>query len=282
MTPTSADKISLPSCNDVVSLESTSTINLNMSDKNNTATIVVGDTGAEAVKSDVVSSEVLSEPPKKSSWKKSNKSTTSNNTSTGAKVPTPLVQTFHKLTLDNLVRGGEGVEEDCDASSSVFSFQQSQAGGVIVPQSTINFSDRNAVPRDVYFSGTSATKSEYLGVSPESACVDIFKFFDKASTPVGTLATKLVRHADADLLYILDTTSQLIVQAVMNHQQIHSDGTPLIMKEYGKSVPLNRRVTLLELQRHRRQFVKMNGQHPPNSSIDAGSKFIDFLNNQLA
>jgi hypothetical protein len=49
--------------------------------------------------------------------------------------------------------------------------------------------------------------------------------------------------------------------------------------EFMRSLPLP--AGLAELQRHRQQFMKLNSQHPPASSAEVGSLFIDFLAAQL-
>lgn len=143
-------------------------------------------------------------------------------------------------------------------------------------------------PKGVYFSGSlnSAGCSNDL-VSTDSNNVDeiirqIVTYFDTAEVPVPNAATMQVRHADAGLLYQLDRVSMTISQLVMSHQQNHSDGTPLVLTEYNSLVvALPRYVSLAEVQRLRRQFVKINSQHPPEDSIDISAKYVEFLMNQL-
>jgi tRNA uridine 5-carbamoylmethylation protein Kti12 len=143
-------------------------------------------------------------------------------------------------------------------------------------------------PKGVYFSGSlnsagntsdSASKGRN---NIDEVIGHIVTFFDTAEVPVPNAATMSVRHADAELLYQLDRVSQTISQQVISHQQNHSDGTPLVLTEFNSQVvALPRYVSLAEIQRLRRQFVKINSQHPPEASIDVGSKYVEFLMNQL-
>ena len=89
-------------------------------------------------------------------------------------------------------------------------------------------------------------------------------------------------HANVDLLYQLDQVSQLVVKRVVDHQRDEtSDFAPIIFQEYDRTITFYRTISMEELQRHRRQFVKVNTLHPPNSSVDIGKAFIDYLSSQL-
>ena len=54
-------------------------------------------------------------------------------------------------------------------------------------------------------------------------------------------------------------------------------GTPLIFQDFDRTLALHRHVGLAELQRHRRQFVKTNGNMSQSTSKVLGSAFIDCL-----
>jgi hypothetical protein len=142
----------------------------------------------------------------------------------------------------------------------------------------------------VYFSGSKVVDVD-TGVSPQThaessspdhVIPDVLLYLQTAIAPPPTLATKQIKHAGADLLYQLDRVSQSIAALIMAHQQEHRDGTPLVLRDFKNcSVTLPRYLSAPELQRIRRQFVKMNSQHPPDTSVDVGSKFIEFLMTQL-
>ena len=72
------------------------------------------------------------------------------------------------------------------------------------------------------------------------------------------------------------------MQTVLSFQSEQTlEGTPIRFVEYDRVLLLNRHISLLELQRYRRQYVKINQQHPPHSTIDIGSSFIDYLALQI-
>ena len=80
----------------------------------------------------------------------------------------------------------------------------------------------------------------------------------------------------------LDRVSQKIMQIIVNFQSEQSlEGTPIKFNEYDRVLLLNRHISLIEIQRYRRQYVKINQQHPPHSSIDIGTSFIDYLALQI-
>lgn len=158
----------------------------------------------------------------------------------------------------------------------------------VVSQMTLNTKRENE-QRGVYFSGNKVSDNEMLDESRsqnsnsiDQVIDDIINYFETAIAPAPNLATKPVRHAGPELLYQLDRVSQIIVQLITTHQQEHNDGTPLILKDFNSHVlQLPRYIGAQELQRLRRQFVKMNSAHPPENSVDVGGKFIEFLKTQI-
>ena len=135
---------------------------------------------------------------------------------------------------------------------------------------------------NVYFSGNRAVDSvSAIGDGPDVASRKICDYFLSAAAPPPSAATNTVRHSSANLLYQIDKVSQTIVQSIITHFQKHSPETPLVFKEYSNfSLTLPRRMSMAELQRHRRQYIKVNSQHPPESAEDVGKNFLQFLLNQ--
>jgi len=93
-------------------------------------------------------------------------------------------------------------------------------------------------------------------------------------------------RGSAEVLYELDAVSQRIAALIVTHQQDGaSEGTPLVLTHYGRTLGLHRHVGPAELQRHRRQFVSLHSKRPAaavnTSAADTerliGSAFIDFL-----
>lgn len=116
---------------------------------------------------------------------------------------------------------------------------------------------------------------------PEEALSKISDYFQGAITPIvpnsSTIATQ---RANPDLLYELDRISQEILQSIVSHQQSDAvcvAGTPLKFSAYDRSITLHRHISLAELQRYRRQYVKINGQHASTTAKAIGASFIDFL-----
>lgn len=136
----------------------------------------------------------------------------------------------------------------------------------------------------VYFSGTAARRQQDLlqGFSlPHDALPRILAYLSGAAAPAPNASTLSTTHGDADLLYELDRTSQSIAAAIVAHQSENAEGTPIKFAAFDREITLHRHAGLAELQRYRRQFVKINAQHPPPSSQAIGASFIDFLASQL-
>jgi tRNA uridine 5-carbamoylmethylation protein Kti12 len=133
----------------------------------------------------------------------------------------------------------------------------------------ISFSGTMVVQEDTAISGFMAV---------EVALTKISDYFGGAVAAAPNSSTIATQRANADLLYELDRVSQQIIQVIVAHQtEGMVEGTPLKFLEYDRALTLNRHTGLAELQRYRRQYVKINGQHPPTSSKAIGTSFIDYL-----
>lgn len=137
--------------------------------------------------------------------------------------------------------------------------------------------------RSLYFSGSTISSSENTEEFEEFYLANdkIFDHLSNAAIPIPNSSTVIHKHAHADLLYELDRTSQQILQLIMAHQADNLEGTPIKFLDYDRAMTLHRQVSLAELQRYKGQFVKINAQHPPDTSKEIGSSFIDFLAVQL-
>ncbi len=161
------------------------------------------------------------------------------------------------------------------------------AGSVFTMTSTTAASSAtasNSSSGAVYFSGTAARRQQDLlkdFSSVDETLPRIYAYLVEAVAPTPNSSTLTTQHGEADLLYELDRTSQRIMQTVVLHQSENVEGTPIKFVEYDRELTLHRHAGLAELQRYRRQFVKINGQHPPSSSTAVGTSFIDFLALQL-
>lgn len=134
---------------------------------------------------------------------------------------------------------------------------------------------------NVYFSGSRAVDGAALTTDGPSAAIHkICSYFITADAPQPNAATNTVRHSSANLLYQIDKVSQEITQNIFLQQQKQGPDTPLIFDNYGRfSLRLPRRISMAELQRQRRQYIKVNSQHPPEDAQDAGTNYLEFLSN---
>lgn len=164
------------------------------------------------------------------------------------------------------------VSNTSDDTASVFTMSAATVNTTATTQSSakaISFSGTMVVQEDTAISG-------FLPV--EETLTKINEYFGGAVAAPPNSSTIATQRANADLLYELDRVSQQIIQVIVAHQtEGLVEGTPLKFIEYDRGLTLNRHTGLAELQRYRRQYVKINGQHPPTSSKAIGISFIDFL-----
>eukprot|EP01031_Cornospumella_fuschlensis_P034083 gene34083-41254_t len=134
-------------------------------------------------------------------------------------------------------------------------------------------------PKGLWFSGSMSGVTDDLSAfqSAEEVLVAIGAYFSTAQAPTPNSSTVIAQHAQADLLYELDRTSQQITQVLVTHQADNVEGTPVRLVEYDRMLTMTRFSSMAELQRLRRQWVKINAQHPPSSTQAIGASFIDFL-----
>eukprot|EP01031_Cornospumella_fuschlensis_P031462 gene31462-38028_t len=134
-------------------------------------------------------------------------------------------------------------------------------------------------PKGLWFSGSMSGVTDDLSAfqSAEEVLVAISAYFSTAQAPTPNSSTVIAQHAQADLLYELDRTSQQITQVLVAHQADNVEGTPVRLVEYDRMLTMTRFSSMAELQRLRRQWVKINAQHPPSSTQAIGASFIDFL-----
>jgi tRNA uridine 5-carbamoylmethylation protein Kti12 len=153
--------------------------------------------------------------------------------------------------------------------ATVFTTLTTASNATTQTQKAISFSGTMVVQEDTTITGF---------LSPSEVLPKIADYFAGASVPTPNSSTIATQRANADLLYELDRTSQQVIQAIVAHQSDGvAEGTPVRFVEFDRALTLNRHASLAELQRYRRQYVKINGQHPPTSSKAIGTSFIDFL-----
>ena len=135
--------------------------------------------------------------------------------------------------------------------------------------------------RALWFSGSTVAREAVRGVGPEAASALIHAFVTDATLVLASAATVRLHHADAEMVYALDSVSQQVVARVEAHQREQLEGTPVVFPEFDRALTLNNRVALAELQRHRRQFVRVNTLYAPKDKGAIGAAFVDFLCNNI-
>jgi tRNA uridine 5-carbamoylmethylation protein Kti12 len=164
-----------------------------------------------------------------------------------------------------------------DDAASVLTFA-TKASSATMPTAAVSQAGTN---KGVCFTGTMVVQEDSVLVgfkTLEETLQDISNYFNNAVAAAPNSSTISAQRANPDLLYELDRTSQKIIQFIVAHQaEGQVEGTPLKFIEYDRQLTLNRHAGLAELQRYRRQYVKINGQHPPTTATAIGSAFIDFL-----
>ncbi|CAN4075901.1 unnamed protein product [Withania somnifera] len=104
-----------------------------------------------------------------------------------------------------------------------------------------------------------------------------------------TIATQSARGSEANSLYEMDRATQEITAAIVEAQS-RALGGPLNGVSLGPGLPtvdISRSVSLPELRRLRRTFIKLAGQTslsgppPPSDAESAKRMFVDYLNREL-
>lgn len=134
------------------------------------------------------------------------------------------------------------------------------------------------------FSGSYAEHNQRASKPFESidSIIDsIISYLRDSDAPRPNPSTMPIYHGSAEILFELDQTSKRITDIIINHQNTASEGTPMVFADYNRTLAFHRRVAVSELQRHRRQFIKVNSTHPPETSQLIGEAFIDFLALQI-
>jgi tRNA uridine 5-carbamoylmethylation protein Kti12 len=196
-----------------------------------------------------------SQPIKKSSWQKKDKN----------KI----------ISIDNSKKDNEIINPNVSTTPP--------SSSTATPPSSSSSSTTTTL-KTIFFSGTEKSAQDTVsGMSSNDAFEQIWDHFIGASVPLPNSSTIAAPKGDAERLYELDRISQLITQTMIQHQIDFNEGDPIIFTEYDRTITLHRHVSLNELQRHRRQYVKITGQYASNytTNKEIGASFIDFLDVQL-
>lgn len=147
----------------------------------------------------------------------------------------------------------------------------------------------------VYFTGSTRNRKDQGSavlttegfVSMDKTCEDVYAYLsdEKVQIMPQNPSTMPKQQGAADHLYELDRVSQMIVHLIAVHQSQQAEGTPIKFIEFDREMVLHRYVGTPELQRHRRQYVKINSQHHSvkkgSNEKRLGAEFIEFLATSL-
>ena len=182
------------------------------------------------------------------------------------------------------------VDETAALKATVFSSfrKKGNNGGSSSNTTVVSRAASTLIPVDpleskaIYFSGSLAEVRTMSGASAHECAAAIHKYLSGAPLPVPNSATARIARSDTDLLYELDRVSQKVTQTLITHQAESLEGTPVVFSDYQRTMTLHRHVGLAELQRHRRQFVKVSaGLAGYKGSAQIGAGYIDYLSIQL-
>lgn len=182
------------------------------------------------------------------------------------------------------------IEETVALEATVFSSfrKKGNSGGSNSNSTVVSRAASTSIPVDplkskaIYFSGSLVEVKAMSGAGVDECAAAIHKYLSGAPLPVPNSATARIARSDTDLLYELDRVSQQVTQTLMTHQTESLEGTPVVFSEYQRTMTLLRHVGLAELQRHRRQFVKVSaGLAGYKGSAEIGAGYIDYLSIQL-
>ena len=192
------------------------------------------------------------------------------------------------------------LDEPTSISTNTSDLSHMKSGSVIISKSTVKSSWKpkgkavlavdtapgsgtdNGSDNALTISGSvmrTADREQFL--SFEQVIIGVSEYFKTAKLPSLNVSTVSAPHADADLLYELDSLTSRIIGNITRHQNESVTGTPVVFQEYDRSLLLNKFVSLSELQRFRRQFVKASSQGGGGISSQTGASFIDYIAGQL-
>ena len=129
------------------------------------------------------------------------------------------------------------------------------------------------------------SKSDKSNIVPLVQRVDEFlNSFLKGSTALTeNISTKKVVAAKTDVLHDIDRVTQQVLTKIMNAQKIQGGYGCTTVEIADKRVKFEREVTMSDMRKFRRQFIKWIGLHPPSDCSEAGISltFLEYIQTQL-
>jgi protein KTI12 len=175
------------------------------------------------------------------------------------------IETINKIeaSLDNIyIKDKIVVEKEQEENKTVFTSwrkkkvsNQPSSPSVIskmtISSTNIDLDNNNGGGgrKAIWWSGTNNIETKKEGVDSSIAIVNIYNYLNNALPPPVNVATLPVPRVNADHLYELDQVSKKISDRIIAHQnECQLEGTPLLFVDYDRTLTVNRRVSVAELQ----------------------------------
>jgi len=132
-------------------------------------------------------------------------------------------------------------------------------------------------------------KPTYSVLNGELPFEDIFALVTSKYTSAINAATQQQKLSDTNYLHRLDVVTQELIKAILERQEEISLGNPIKVPNSNRTVNCSRKLTVAELRRLRKQYVKFVGalvqtkaSFGNQTTEEIATAFIDFLNTQIA
>jgi len=112
-------------------------------------------------------------------------------------------------------------------------------------------------------------------------CQDILDAIEDNSFKTKNIATDISKIEEPNFLYELDQITQSIMNSILEAQRTLNMVGQLSVPNSNQKVSLKRNVSLAELSRLKRQFIKLNSVKPISSNT-IGDSFVIYLTTNLA
>jgi len=110
---------------------------------------------------------------------------------------------------------------------------------------------------------------------------DILDGIDSSAVSMKNIATEISKIEEPNFLYELDQITQSIINSILEAQHTLNMMGQITVPNSTQKVSLKRNVSMAELSRLRRQFIKLNSIKPiPSNTI--GDNFVIYLSANLA
>ncbi|CAH1789248.1 unnamed protein product [Owenia fusiformis] len=115
----------------------------------------------------------------------------------------------------------------------------------------------------------------------ELPCQQICDAIFQRKAPSQNMSTQSQPLSSTDFLYELDRITQATVSVIIDSQKTGIVGDAITVPGADEKVRILRHISLAELQRHKRQFIKFTKMHPTSDISKLSNMFVQYLNNSI-